>query len=126
MYLKIDAGKRKEGEGVEDAEQGILDAMESPNGGAELLITLLAAGFIIGPSGSSVRAISTVSGSTISSWNETFRSRSKERKVRRVVVEVSSTWCSSYHVHVKKNFKYKKYFSISGTGEISSSCSKYY
>eukprot|EP00890_Picochlorum_soloecismus_P006309 jgi/Picsp_1/667/NSC_00662-R1_protein len=81
------SGKRKEGEGVEDAEQGILDAMESPNGGAELLITLLAAGFIIGPSGSSVRAISTVSGSMISSWNETFRSRSKERKVRRVVVE---------------------------------------
>jgi len=76
---------------VEDAEQGILDAMESSNGGAELLITLLAAGFIIGPSGSSVRAISTVSGSTISSWNENFRSRSKERKVRRVVVEVSST-----------------------------------
>lgn len=46
--FNTDAGPRKQGEGCEDEEQGILLAEQTENGGAKLAITLLAAGFVIG------------------------------------------------------------------------------
>ena len=43
------SGPRKPGEGVEDEEQGILSVERTGSGAIVLRITLLAAGFIIGP-----------------------------------------------------------------------------
>ncbi|PSC70588.1 K Homology type 1 isoform A [Micractinium conductrix] len=51
------SGRRQSGEGCEDVEQAVLLAVPSPSGGALLRVTLLAAGFVIGPSGASVRDI---------------------------------------------------------------------
>lgn len=53
------AGPRQQGEGVNDV-QGILSAERTPTGGAKLRVSLLAAGFVIGPGGSSVRDIARV------------------------------------------------------------------
>lgn len=55
---------------------------------AKLRITLLAAGFVIGPSGVSVRDITRMTGSNIRSWNEFASVRGKDRKVRTLVIEV--------------------------------------
>lgn len=44
----IPSGPRRQGEGCDDEEQGIIEATETSNGGAKLLVTLLAAGFLIG------------------------------------------------------------------------------
>lgn len=44
----IPSGKRKQGEGCEDDQQGILEAFWNHDGRAVLRITLLAAGFVIG------------------------------------------------------------------------------
>lgn len=46
----IPSGKRKQGEGCEDDQQGILEAFWNNDGRAVLRITLLAAGFVIGTS----------------------------------------------------------------------------
>lgn len=43
------SGPRKQGEGCEDDDQGIVEASEAASGGAMLRVTLLAAGFVIGP-----------------------------------------------------------------------------
>lgn len=52
-------------------EQGILSADMLPGGGgARLRLSLLAAGFVLGPSGCSVRDIISVSGADIRSWTE--------------------------------------------------------
>ncbi|EFJ48158.1 hypothetical protein VOLCADRAFT_91222, partial [Volvox carteri f. nagariensis] len=63
------SGPRRPGEGVENEEQGIVSAEKTPQG-MILRITLLAAGFVIGPSGSSVREIMRVTGADIKSWTE--------------------------------------------------------
>ncbi|KXZ52432.1 hypothetical protein GPECTOR_9g476 [Gonium pectorale] len=63
------SGPRRPGEGVENEEQGIVSAEKTPQG-MILRITLLAAGFVIGPSGSSVREIMRVTGCDIKSWTE--------------------------------------------------------
>ena len=44
----VPSGKRQQGEGCEDDDQGILEAFETSDGCAALRITLLAAGFVIG------------------------------------------------------------------------------
>lgn len=44
----IPSGKRKQGEGCEDDQQGILEAFWNNDGRAVLRVTLLAAGFVIG------------------------------------------------------------------------------
>ncbi|KAG2489012.1 hypothetical protein HYH03_012451 [Edaphochlamys debaryana] len=63
------SGPRRPGEGVENEEQGIVNA-EKTAAGMILRITLLAAGFVIGPSGSSVREIMRVTGADVKSWTE--------------------------------------------------------
>ncbi|GAX73639.1 hypothetical protein CEUSTIGMA_g1090.t1 [Chlamydomonas eustigma] len=64
------SGPRKPGEGVENEEQGIIAADLNPAGAVLLRITLLAAGFVIGPSGSSVRDIMHLTGCDIKSWTD--------------------------------------------------------
>ncbi|KAK9832981.1 hypothetical protein WJX74_003342 [Apatococcus lobatus] len=80
------SGPRKTGQGVEDEEQGIISADQTPSGGAVLRITLLAAGFVIGPSGSSVRQIMAQTGAEIKSWTDHAKS-SSSRSSRIFVVE---------------------------------------
>ncbi|GAB4818934.1 hypothetical protein N2152v2_005980 [Parachlorella kessleri] len=83
----LPSGKRQPGVGCSDEEQGILHAQSVESGGAKLHITLLAAGFVIGPSGVSVREISRASGADIRSWNDTFTQHGTAHQVRCVVVE---------------------------------------
>ena len=51
------SGPRRAGEGVEEEEQAVVAAEWLPGGGLQLCVTLLAAGFVIGSSGASVREI---------------------------------------------------------------------
>jgi len=51
------SGPRKAGEGVEEEEQAVVSVEWLPAGGLQLSVTLLAAGFVIGSSGASVREI---------------------------------------------------------------------
>ncbi|KAG1671631.1 hypothetical protein FOA52_006862 [Chlamydomonas sp. UWO 241] len=69
------SGPRRQGMGVEKAEQGIISAEQQPTGSVLLRVTLLASGFIIGPGGVSIRDIIRVSGCDISSRNETHGCR---------------------------------------------------
>eukprot|EP00887_Chlorella_sp_A99_P001213 scaffold14.g1213.t1 len=62
------SGPRQAGQGCEDVEQGVVLAEALPSGGAVVRITLLAAGFVIGPSGSSIRDICKLTGANIKSW----------------------------------------------------------
>lgn len=64
------SGPRRSGEGVEDEMQGVLRVDRTPSGGAMLRVTLLAAGFLIGPSGCSIRTIGKETGADIKSWSE--------------------------------------------------------
>ena len=52
-------GKRRVGQGTEDAGQGIVDARCTPRS-TILRVTLLAAGFVVGPSGASIHQIEQV------------------------------------------------------------------
>ncbi|KAL4524956.1 hypothetical protein Ndes2526B_g07141 [Nannochloris sp. 'desiccata'] len=83
----IPSGPRKRGEGCDDENQGIVAAEETPTGGARLRVTLLAAGFVIGPGGSSIRAISNKSGADIRSWNDSLTTNGRARRVRTIVIE---------------------------------------
>lgn len=80
------SGPRRSGEGVENEEQGIISADQPSTGAVVLRITLLAAGFVIGPSGATVRDIMRVSGSDIRSWTEHPGARSR-RPCRVFVLE---------------------------------------
>ncbi|KAL4423797.1 hypothetical protein ABPG75_001098 [Micractinium tetrahymenae] len=62
------SGRRQSGEGCEDVEQAVVLATSTPTGGALLRITLLAAGFCIGPSGASIRDVCKASQTDIKSW----------------------------------------------------------
>jgi hypothetical protein len=80
---------------VEDEDQGVLSAEPTATGGARLRVTLLAAGFVVGPSGSSVRQLSHATGAEVRSWNETWQDGApggglpqRVRRVRTFVVEV--------------------------------------
>lgn len=67
------SGPRRPGEGVapvEAASQGILAAAPTPTGGARLAVSLLAAGFVIGPAGSSVRDLCALTRADVRSWTE--------------------------------------------------------
>ena len=70
------SGPRKAGEGVEEEEQRVVDAewlpadAQSGLPGAQLRVTLLAAGFVIGASGASVRELSQKTRTSIQSWTE--------------------------------------------------------
>ncbi|KFM25482.1 hypothetical protein F751_0509 [Auxenochlorella protothecoides] len=75
------------GEGCDEDEQGVVSAEMTGEGSAKLRITLLAAGFVIGPSGASVREITHRTGSSIRSWNENVKVRGKDRKVRTLIIE---------------------------------------
>lgn len=82
--------------------QGILAAEATPGGGARLRITLLAAGFVLGPSGSSVREIIATTGADIRSWSEAWHEQGagsgagsggaarSGTKIRTFVVEVGA------------------------------------
>lgn len=90
-------GPRQRGEGCNEDEQGLVSAEMAGSSAAKLRITLLAAGFVIGPSGVSVRDITRMTGSNIRSWNEFASVRGKDRKVRTLVIEVRvelGTGCS--------------------------------
>ncbi|KAL3154371.1 hypothetical protein ABBQ32_013848 [Trebouxia sp. C0010 RCD-2024] len=82
------SGPRRTGEGTEDEEQGIIAAESTATGGAMVRITLLAAGFVIGPSGTSVREISKQTGADIKSWTEKPDHKSlSSRPTRSFVIE---------------------------------------
>ncbi|DBB03863.1 TPA: hypothetical protein ACH3X1_012952 [Trebouxia sp. C0004] len=82
------SGPRRGGEGTEDEEQGIIAADSTKTGGARVRITLLAAGFVIGPSGASVREISKQTGADIKSWTEKPDHKSQlSRPTRSFVIE---------------------------------------
>ncbi|DBA67294.1 TPA: hypothetical protein ACH3X2_001599 [Trebouxia sp. C0005] len=82
------SGPRRSGEGTEDEEQGIIAADSTTTGGARVRITLLAAGFVIGPSGASVREISRQTGADIKSWTEKPDHKSQSsRPTRSFVIE---------------------------------------
>jgi len=68
--IKGPSGPRRQGEGVEEEEQAVLSADKLANGGLQLRVTLLAAGFVIGASGSSVREIAAATGAVVQSWSE--------------------------------------------------------
>jgi hypothetical protein len=87
------AGPRRKAEGVgpEDEQQGIIAAEATPSGGALLRITLLAAGYVIGPAGASIRDVSRVSGAEVRSWSESWKEgAAAPRRVRTVIVEVTT------------------------------------
>ena len=64
------SGPRRAGEGVEEEEQAVVAAEWLPGGGLQLCVTLLAAGFVIGSSGASVREITQHTGAVIQSWTQ--------------------------------------------------------
>jgi len=67
------SGPRRPGEGVtpvDAASQGVLAAAPTPSGGARLAVSLLAAGFVIGPAGSSVRDLCALTRADVRSWTE--------------------------------------------------------
>ena len=68
--IKGPSGPRRQGVGVEEEEQAVVAVEKLPNGGVQLRVTLLAAGFVIGASGASVREISATTGAVVQSWSE--------------------------------------------------------
>ena len=70
MARKGPSGPRKAGEGVEEEEQMVVDSEWLPGGGLQLRVTLLAAGFVIGASGASVREITQHTGAVIQTWTQ--------------------------------------------------------
>eukprot|EP01024_Parvocaulis_polyphysoides_P059132 TRINITY_DN6383_c0_g2_i1.p1 TRINITY_DN6383_c0_g2~~TRINITY_DN6383_c0_g2_i1.p1 ORF type:complete len:440 (+),score=65.01 TRINITY_DN6383_c0_g2_i1:338-1657(+) len=72
------SGPRRPGEGVEDEEQGIVFAEKSDQGSVYVYITLLAAGFVIGPKGRSIHQICHTSGADVRSWSTNFTAGSKQ------------------------------------------------
>ena len=70
-------GKRPAGIGTENEQQEIIMAEKSENG-VIIRVTLLAAGFIVGPNGASIHQIEAITGARIYSYN-----RSNDRTVDR-------------------------------------------
>jgi hypothetical protein len=62
------SGPRARGVGVDDEFQGIVDAGPTATGGSSVRVTLLAAGFVIGPGGASVRDVCRASGADVRSF----------------------------------------------------------
>ena len=70
-------GKRPQGIGTENVKQEIVTA-ERGDGSVVLRVTLLAAGFVVGPNGSSIHQIEAITGASIYSFN-----RQKDSEVDR-------------------------------------------
>ena len=70
-------GKRPQGIGTENVRQEIVTA-ERGDGSVVLRVTLLAAGFVVGPNGSSIHQIEAITGASIYSFN-----RQKDSEVDR-------------------------------------------
>ena len=70
-------GKRPAGIGTENVKQEIVMAERGENS-VVLRVTLLAAGFVVGPNGASIHQIEAVSGAKVYSFN-----RSEDREVER-------------------------------------------
>ena len=68
--IKGPSGPRRAGEGTEEEEQAVVTFERLANGGVQLRVTLLAAGFVIGAAGASVREISASTGAVVQSWSE--------------------------------------------------------
>ncbi|PRW58517.1 K Homology type 1 [Chlorella sorokiniana] len=77
------SGPRRRNEGIDDEEQGIVEASASATG-ATVTLSLLAAGFVVGPGGASVRAICASTGADIRSYTDSQGGR----RVRIFVLEV--------------------------------------
>ena len=76
------SGPRRAGEGVEEEEQAVVAMEWLPGGGLQLCVTLLAAGFVIGSSGASVREITQHTGAVIQSWTQQPRPGGYHRPTR--------------------------------------------
>eukprot|EP01026_Neomeris_dumetosa_P014932 TRINITY_DN15560_c0_g1_i3.p1 TRINITY_DN15560_c0_g1~~TRINITY_DN15560_c0_g1_i3.p1 ORF type:complete len:219 (+),score=19.20 TRINITY_DN15560_c0_g1_i3:256-912(+) len=72
------SGPRRPGEGVEDEDQGIICTEKTEQGAVYVYITLLAAGFVIGPKGRSIHQICHVTGADVRSWSTQFSAGSKK------------------------------------------------
>lgn len=70
LLRKGPSGPRRAGQGVEEEEQQVASIEVMQNGGLKLRVTLLAAGFVIGSSGASIREIMRHTGSSIQSWTQ--------------------------------------------------------
>lgn len=84
------SGPRRKDEGVEDLVQGITGARRQSNGAIQLHMTLLVAGFVIGPCGVSIRDIINKTGAKISSWTKES-GLAEARMVRVFVIKGSTT-----------------------------------
>lgn len=83
--LRPRPGPRRRNEGVDDEDQGIVAAESTPSG-ATVTVSLLAAGFVVGPGGASVRAICAATSADIRSYTES----QSGRRVRVFVLEVGA------------------------------------
>eukprot|EP00803_Ostreobium_quekettii_P009687 evm.model.scf_2446.2 EVM.evm.TU.scf_2446.2 scf_2446:12334-19994(+) len=82
--LPSPSGPRQSGEGVGDEIQGVVASEWLPSGGIQLSLTLLVAGFIIGPSGSCIRDIIQASGADIVSTTRQQKDTNKMIRVFRI------------------------------------------
>eukprot|EP01026_Neomeris_dumetosa_P073279 TRINITY_DN7523_c0_g2_i1.p1 TRINITY_DN7523_c0_g2~~TRINITY_DN7523_c0_g2_i1.p1 ORF type:complete len:310 (+),score=25.43 TRINITY_DN7523_c0_g2_i1:151-1080(+) len=85
------SGPRAGTEGTDDLQQEIAYAQQTPQGDVILLITLLAAGFVVGSKGSSVQKVCERSGCSIKSWNARvpIHSQQKPKAVRVFLIQGS-------------------------------------
>jgi NCAIR mutase (PurE)-related protein len=90
------SGPRKLNEGTAEIEHRVLKVLDDPeNSFTEMHVTLLAAGFVIGPSGQSVRAICENSGAHIQS-----STRSGVQGPYRLFAIVGSDQCRANAQHI--------------------------
>lgn len=96
IIVIIVAGPRKLHEGTAEMEHRVLKVLDDPqNSFTEMHVTLLAAGFVIGPSGQSVRAICEKSGAHIQS-----STRSGVQGPHRLFAIVGSDKCRASAQHI--------------------------
>lgn len=102
------SGPRKGNEGVEDLVQGLTGARCLGDGALQLHMTLLVAGFIIGPSGASIRDIIQKTGARISSWTQRQR-RHEKRDIRVFVIKGTPVQMShAVEIMLKAICRYKE------------------
>lgn len=87
------SGPRRQNEGIDDVIQGLTGIKSLADGALQLDMTLLVAGFIIGPGGVSIRDIIYKTGARISSWTQCTREfeRHNMRKIRVFLIKGGST-----------------------------------
>ena len=94
------SGPRQPGEGTEDLDQDIL-SVEPCRGGRRMRITLLAAGFVIGQSGISIRAISQFTGANIQSWTENCGMNGALRSTRVFQLQGTTKACDAAEIIIR-------------------------